>query len=89
MWVRPIHQSRNNNPLYCQSGESRPLQIFRQSLRDEGVKFLFKGWTPAFIRLAPNTILLFVFFEVRFCSQLNTFFSRTFVEFSAIEEITD
>lgn len=27
--------------------------------------FLFKGWTPAFIRMAPNTILLFVFFEVR------------------------
>jgi hypothetical protein len=27
--------------------------------------FLFKGWTPAFVRLAPNTVLLFVFFEVR------------------------
>lgn len=26
--------------------------------------FLFKGWTPAFIRLGPNTVLLFVFFEV-------------------------
>lgn len=26
--------------------------------------FLFKGWTPAFVRLGPNTILLFVFLEV-------------------------
>lgn len=26
--------------------------------------FIFKGWTPAFIRLAPNTVLMFVFLEV-------------------------
>lgn len=26
--------------------------------------FLFKGWTPAFVRLGPNTVLMFVFFEV-------------------------
>lgn len=32
--------------------------------------FLFKGWTPAFIRLGPNTVLLFVFFEVSPCLQL-------------------
>lgn len=35
------------------------------SLRDEGPRFLFKGWTPAFIRLGPNTIFMFVFLEVR------------------------
>lgn len=33
--------------------------------------FLFKGWTPAFIRLGPNTVLLFVFFEV--CALLSFF----------------
>ncbi|KAF5377153.1 hypothetical protein D9615_006358 [Tricholomella constricta] len=38
-------------------------QILVQSLREEGPRFLFKGWTPAFIRLGPNTVLLFVFFE--------------------------
>lgn len=27
--------------------------------------FLFKGWMPAFIRLGPNTVLMFVFFEVQ------------------------
>lgn len=43
--------------------DSSPLQIFQQSLRNEGPAFLFKGWTPAFVRLGPNTVLLFVFFE--------------------------
>lgn len=38
--------------------------VVRTSLRKEGPQFLFKGWTPAFIRLAPSTILLFVFLEV-------------------------
>ncbi|KAF5392557.1 hypothetical protein D9757_002172 [Collybiopsis confluens] len=39
------------------------LQILKSSLQKEGPKFLFKGWTPAFMRLGPNTVLLFVFFE--------------------------
>ncbi|KAG8908366.1 Mitochondrial dicarboxylate transporter [Tulasnella sp. 403] len=37
--------------------------VIKVSLHNEGPKFLFKGWTPAFARLAPNTILLFVFLE--------------------------
>jgi hypothetical protein len=32
------------------------------------VSFLFKGWTPAFIRLGPNTVLMFIFFEVSLLS---------------------
>ncbi|CAE6462612.1 unnamed protein product [Rhizoctonia solani] len=39
------------------------LSVVKRSLRAEGVRFLFKGWTPAFVRLAPNTVLLFVFLE--------------------------
>ena len=38
--------------------------MLKRSLREEGPTFLFKGWTPAFIRLGPNTVLMFVFFEV-------------------------
>ncbi|KAI0271649.1 dicarboxylic acid transporter [Gloeopeniophorella convolvens] len=49
--------------LMSQSGTAGPLKILRRSLREEGPRFLFKGWTPAFIRLGPNTVLLFVFFE--------------------------
>ena len=44
----------------CLEGE-----ITRQALQKEGPRFLFKGWTPAFIRLGPNTVLMFVFYEVR------------------------
>lgn len=32
--------------------------------------FMFKGWTPAFMRLGPNTVLMFVFFEVRLSGTL-------------------
>ncbi|KAB5594134.1 hypothetical protein CTheo_2471 [Ceratobasidium theobromae] len=39
------------------------MEVVTTSLRTEGVRFLFKGWTPAFVRLAPNTVLLFVFLE--------------------------
>lgn len=40
------------------------MKVLKRSLRDEGPRFLFKGWTPAFVRLGPNTVLLFVLFEV-------------------------
>ena len=46
------------------------MKVLRRSLRDEGPRFLFRGWTPAFIRLGPNTVLLFVFFEVGSYGQL-------------------
>ncbi|THV07818.1 mitochondrial carrier [Dendrothele bispora CBS 962.96] len=49
--------------LMSSSTNRGPLEILKTSLRTEGVSFLFKGWTPAFIRLGPNTVLLFIFFE--------------------------
>jgi len=45
------------------SGKASVAEILKNSLREEGPMFLFKGWTPAFIRLGPNTIFLFVFLE--------------------------
>ena len=49
---------------FFKSGNTTVTQILRQSFREEGIRFLFKGWTPAFIRMGPNTVLLFVFYEV-------------------------
>ncbi|OCH92696.1 mitochondrial carrier [Obba rivulosa] len=49
--------------LMSASGKTSPLEVIKHSLREEGPRFLFKGWTPAFVRLAPNTVLMFVFFE--------------------------
>ncbi|KZT67659.1 mitochondrial carrier [Daedalea quercina L-15889] len=49
--------------LMSASGKSNPIEVLTTSLRGEGPRFLFKGWTPAFIRLGPNTIFMFVFLE--------------------------
>jgi len=48
-------------------------EVLVQSLRNEGVGILFRGWVPAFMRLGPNTILLFVTLE-----QLKVLYRRTF-----------
>ncbi|KAI8058930.1 mitochondrial carrier domain-containing protein [Gilbertella persicaria] len=38
-------------------------QIMKQMFKAEGVSSFFKGWTPAFIRLGPQTIITFVVLE--------------------------
>lgn len=38
-------------------------QVLARGLREEGPLFLMKGWTPAWLRLTPHTILTFVFME--------------------------
>jgi len=49
--------------VMAHSGEKGVFEILKESLQKEGPRFLFKGWTPAFMRLGPNTVLLFVFME--------------------------
>jgi dicarboxylate transporter 10 len=39
------------------------VQNLQRAIQREGVGFLFRGWTPAWIRLAPNTILIFLTLE--------------------------
>lgn len=38
-------------------------KLIKSSLQREGISFLFRGWVPSFIRLGPNTILIFLFLE--------------------------
>ncbi|KAK6008589.1 hypothetical protein QM012_000492 [Aureobasidium pullulans] len=38
-------------------------KIFTDSYKKEGISFLMRGWSPAWLRLAPNTVLMFVFME--------------------------
>jgi len=45
------------------SGSRSTLDVIKNSLRNEGPMFVFKGWVPAWIRLQPTTILIFVIFE--------------------------
>ncbi|KAI0719116.1 mitochondrial carrier [Cerioporus squamosus] len=49
--------------LMATHGKTHPVEVLTAALREEGPRFLFKGWTPAFIRLGPNTVLMFIFFE--------------------------
>ncbi|KAJ1593288.1 hypothetical protein NDA11_006866 [Ustilago hordei] len=39
------------------------LKTLRKDLGKEGVGFFFRGWTPAWMRLSPNTIIVFVVLE--------------------------
>ncbi|KAG0151000.1 hypothetical protein CROQUDRAFT_72532 [Cronartium quercuum f. sp. fusiforme G11] len=39
------------------------LSVIRDSFRKEGISWVFRGWTPAFIRLGPNTVIIFVGLE--------------------------
>jgi len=44
-------------------GSSSTLAVIRTSLKNEGPMFMFKGWMPAFTRLQPTTILIFLTLE--------------------------
>lgn len=39
------------------------MAVIRQSFANEGPMFMFKGWVPAWSRLQPTTILIFLTFE--------------------------
>ncbi|RXW14119.1 hypothetical protein EST38_g11736 [Candolleomyces aberdarensis] len=39
------------------------LTVIRQSMAKEGAMFMFKGWVPAWTRLQPTTILIFLTLE--------------------------
>ena len=39
------------------------MAVIKNGLKNEGPTFLMRGWTPAWLRLAPNTVLTFVFME--------------------------
>lgn len=45
------------------SGSQGVLGVVRDMFRVEGVRWMFKGWTPSFLRLGPHTICTFVFLE--------------------------
>jgi dicarboxylate transporter 10 len=38
-------------------------QLLRDITREEGLRWMFRGWTPSFLRLGPQTIATFVILE--------------------------
>ncbi|KAJ2846393.1 hypothetical protein IWW36_004375 [Coemansia brasiliensis] len=49
------------------AGPQSPYRNLFQAMvlitKEEGVRALYKGWTPSFVRMAPQTILTFIFLE--------------------------
>jgi len=39
------------------------VAILKEAIRKEGIQFIFRGWTPSFVRLCPQTIVTFVVLE--------------------------
>ncbi len=39
------------------------ISILRDAVKTEGLKFMFRGWTPSFVRLCPQTVVTFVVLE--------------------------
>lgn len=52
------------------TGESG-VSILKNALKNEGVGFMFRGWSPSFIRLGPHTIVTFLVLE-----QLRQFYNK-------------
>ncbi|KAJ2352622.1 hypothetical protein GGF43_003712 [Coemansia sp. RSA 2618] len=50
-------------------------------VREEGVRALYKGWTPSFVRMAPQTILTFIFLEQFRSVYWDSYASRNKVRF--------
>lgn len=39
------------------------MQILTEAMKTEGPSFMFRGWTPAFVRLGPHTVATFLALE--------------------------
>ncbi|KAG5662668.1 hypothetical protein KAF25_005086 [Fusarium avenaceum] len=49
--------------MQASAGKEGLAQVLATGLREEGPRFLMRGWTPAWLRLTPHTVLTFVFME--------------------------
>lgn len=58
-----VLKSRIQNAVTVDGVRPSLGRIVADSLRNEGPKFLMRGWLPAWVRLTPYTILTFVFIE--------------------------
>ncbi|EKM52975.1 uncharacterized protein PHACADRAFT_185789 [Phanerochaete carnosa HHB-10118-sp] len=50
--------------MSASGSESRStMELIRRSMKTEGPMFMLKGWVPAWMRLQPTTMLIFITFE--------------------------
>lgn len=48
--------------MNAQTHSSLP-NIISQAFKTEGVGWMLRGWTPAWIRLGPNSLIIFMILE--------------------------
>jgi solute carrier family 25 (mitochondrial dicarboxylate transporter), member 10 len=58
-----VLKSRIQNAATVNGVRPSLVKIIGDSLRNEGPRFLMRGWLPAWVRLTPYTVLTFVFME--------------------------
>ena len=58
-----VLKSRMQSSVAANGQKMSTFQSVQNSLKAEGPGFLMRGWTPAWLRLTPNTVLMFVFME--------------------------
>ncbi|OBT70989.1 hypothetical protein VF21_09880 [Pseudogymnoascus sp. 05NY08] len=58
-----VLKSRVQNAAAVGGKSTGLVQVVTESVKKEGVRFLMKGWLPAWLRLTPNTVLMFIFME--------------------------
>lgn len=58
----PLKGFYSYNVLIARAIQST-IGVIKESLRKEGAMFMFKGWVPAWTRLQPTTILIFLTLE--------------------------
>jgi solute carrier family 25 (mitochondrial dicarboxylate transporter), member 10 len=39
------------------------VSILKGAVKTEGIQFMFRGWTPSFVRLCPQTVVTFIVLE--------------------------
>ncbi|ORY30231.1 dicarboxylic acid transporter [Naematelia encephala] len=60
--VAPVDVMKSRIQFSSSPGTSA-MSIVSTSLKQEGFSVLFRGWLPAWLRMAPTTMLTFAFFE--------------------------
>ncbi|KAL4892802.1 mitochondrial carrier domain-containing protein [Aspergillus ambiguus] len=45
------------------TGRNTTVGVIKELMRNEGLKWVFRGWTPSFVRLGPQTIATLVLLE--------------------------
>lgn len=58
-----VVKSRIQNAKKGAGGSATVSGVIRDALAKDGPTVFFRGWTPAWLRLQPQTTLLFLFFE--------------------------